>query len=175
MSWDWAAVNQTADDALVVVGIAVLIARQFIWRPAQLHRMLRLPLILIGAGMAYLVVELSDEGFRWVPGDRVILGELALVALTGTAMGYVTRFRTYQDHLQYKLTAPGIGLWLIFVAIRIGSLYLAAALGANLGDTTGLILLSFGLNRLAAVLIVRRRARDALASAPHDVDVDCGA
>jgi len=163
MSWDWGAINQVADDVLITVGITILIVRQFIWRSAELHHMLRLPVVIVGAGIVYLVIELSS-GFRWVPGDWFIVGELALVAMTGTAMGHVTRFRSDREHLQYKLTATGLWLWLAFLVIRIGSFYLAAAFGANLAGLTGLILLSFGVNRFAAIVVVRRRTRDMLAA-----------
>jgi energy-converting hydrogenase Eha subunit C len=168
MSWDWGTIDKMADDALIMVGIVMLIVRQFSWRSAELHRMLRLPVIIIATGIAYLAVELWG-GSRWVPGDWFIVAELGLVALTGTAMGYVTHFRITQNRLQYKLTAAGLWLWLVFLAIRIGSFYLAVALGANLADATGLILLSFGVNRLTAIVVVRRRAERLFTTAPRDV------
>lgn len=74
-------------------------------------------------------------------------------------MGHVTRFRTVDEHLQYKLNTAGLWLWGLFVGIRVGSFYLASALGASLADATGLVLPSFGVNRLAAILVVGRRAR----------------
>jgi hypothetical protein len=158
MSWDWGELNRLADDILITAGIVILIVRQFLWRSADTHRMLRLPAIIVAAGVGFLAVELWG-GLRWVPADWCVVGELGLVAVTGTAMGSVTRFRGTAERLQYRLTASGLWLWLAFVAIRLGSLYLAAALGANLAGATGLILLSFGVNRLAAILVVRRRAR----------------
>ncbi|MDJ0356645.1 hypothetical protein [Paenarthrobacter sp. PH39-S1] len=161
MFWDWGDIGQTTDNVIIIAGIAVLIFRQFIWRSAELHRMLRLPMIIIAVGITYLIVELWG-GFHWVPGDWLIIGELALVSITGTAMGYVTRFRTVDGHLQYRLTAAGIGLWAAFIAIRVGSFVLASMLGANLTDATGLILLSFGVNRLAAITVVRRRVQQIL-------------
>lgn len=173
MSWDWGAINQIGDDVIITIGIAVLIVRQFIWRSAELQRMLRLPMLIIAAGVVYLVVELW-AGFQWVPGDWFIVCELALVAITGTAMGYVTRFRTVDDRLQYKLTAPGIGLWAIFIAIRGGFFFFATAFGANLADATGLILVSFGVNRLAAIAVVRRRAEAILADRPRDAAESAG-
>lgn len=163
MALDWGAINHDADDMLVGVGIAILIVRQFRWRSTDLRRMLVLPLVIIAVAVVYLVAELRAEP-RGGAGDWVILGELAMVALTGTAMGYVTRFRTHQDQLQYKLTTPGLLLWVVFVGLRLGSFYLAAALGARLAAALGPILLSFGVNRVAAVLVVRRRARARLAS-----------
>lgn len=74
-------------------------------------------------------------------------------------MGTVTRFRGRQGDLQYRLTRAGLWLWVLFVAIRVGSFVLAARLGAQVADATGILLLSFGLNRLAAVAVVRRRIR----------------
>jgi len=79
------------------------------------------------------------------------------VAGTGAAMGRATRFRD-EDGLRYRLTGPGIALWAVFLAIRVASFVLAGVLGARMLDATGLILVSFGVNRLAAALVVRRRA-----------------
>ncbi|MFC8800813.1 hypothetical protein ACFT2C_24040 [Promicromonospora sp. NPDC057138] len=168
MSLDWGAINQIADNLIIAVGIAVLIVRQFLWRSAVLHRMLRLPSLVIAAGVGYLGVELGT-GFQWVPGDWFIIGELALVAITGTAMGYVTRFRAVETRLEYRLTGPGVGLWAVFVAIRAGFFLLATASGADLAGATGLVLLSFGVNRLAAIMVVRRRAAAMLARRPESV------
>lgn len=167
MGWDWGAINQIADDAIITAGIAVLIIRQFIWRSARLDRMLRMPVIVIGAGIVYLVIELS-AGFAWVPADWLIIAELGLVAITGTAMGYATHFREVNDQLQYRLTWIGVILWAVFVAVRIGNFALASILGANLAAATGLILLSFGINRLAAIAVVRRRALSLLARERED-------
>lgn len=168
MQWDWDVANRVVDDVLITVGIVVLIVRQFVWRSTQLHRMLRLPVVIIATGLGYLVIELWG-GFRWVEADWIIIGELLLVAVTGTVMGFVTRFRRVGQHLDYKLSPAGIWWWALFIAIRVGSFVLASSLGANLADATGLILLSFGTNRLAAILVVRRRARAALSAEPHDV------
>lgn len=167
MHGDWGLANQVLDDVMITVGIAVLIVRQFIWRSTQIHRMLRLPVVIIGAGLVYLVIELRG-GFRWEPADWIIIGELLLVAVTGSIMGYMTRFRTVEEHLQYKLSPMGIWLWALFVLIRAGSFYLASSLGTNLAEATGLILLSFGANRLAAIVVVRRRAERVLASTSGD-------
>jgi len=169
MAVDWSAINQIADDVIITVGIAVLIIRQFIWRSAELHRMLRLPVLIIGGGIAYLVFQIWG-GFAWVPADWLIVAELGLVAITGTAMGYATHFRQTDGRLQYRLTWAGIILWAIFVAIRVGDFVLASTLGANLADATGLILLFFGVNRLAAILVVRHRAEARIAT-----ELGCGA
>lgn len=153
---DWSVINQVLDEVAVTVGVVVLIVRQSQWRSADLHRMLRLPAIIVALGLVLTATELRN-GFAWAPGDWVIIGEFALVAVTGMIMGTVTRFRRRQGELQYRLTTAGLWLWVLFIAIRVGSFVLAAGLGAQLADATGIILLSFGLNRLAAVVVVRRR------------------
>ncbi len=78
--------------------------------------------------------------------------------LTGTAMGYATHFRTAHDTLEYRLTWAGVTLWAVFVAVTVGNFALAGSLGANLADATGLIVLSFGVNPLTAIAVVRHRA-----------------
>lgn len=163
MDLSWGTINQIADDAIFTVGIAVLIVRQFIWRSARLDRMLRMPVIIIVAGIVYVIIELAG-GFAWVPADWLIIAELGLVAIAGTAMGYATHFREATGNLQYRLTWIGVILWGVFVGVRIGNFALASALGANLAAATGLILLSFGINRLAAIAVVRRRALSLLAA-----------
>lgn len=152
-----AEVNTIADDLLIGIGIAVLIVRQFLWRSAELNRMLRLPVIVIGVGIVYVVVELRQQ-LVWSPADWLVFAELLLVAVTGTIMGRVTQFRRVQGRLQYRLTRAGLALWAVFVVIRVGSFALAHLLGTHLLEATGMILVSFGANRLAASLVVRHRA-----------------
>jgi len=168
MGWDWGAINQIADDVIITVGIAILIVRQFIWRSAEPNRMLRMPIVVIAAGIAYLIFELWG-GFHWVAADWLVIAELGLVAVTGTVMGYVTHFRRAAGRLQYRLTGVGLILWAVFVAIRVGNFALANLLGANLAEATGLILLSFGVNRLAACAVVHRHSspRTSQRSCPH--------
>jgi hypothetical protein len=159
-------INTIADDLIIAVGIAVLIIRQFLWRSADLARMLRMPVVVIGAGIVYLRVELR-HGFVWSATEWLVLAELVLVAITGTIMGHVTRFRRVEGGVQYRLTRPGVLLWAAFVAIRVGGFALAHLLGARLLETTGMILVSFGANRLAASLVVRRRADTLITPSPE--------
>lgn len=158
MSWDWSTVNRAVDDAAVVGGIVFLVVRQFRWRSAEPRRMLLLPLVIVAVGAGYLGVELWTA-VSLTSADWLILVELLLVALTGVVMGRVTRFRVIDTRLQYKLTGAGIWLWGLFVAIRVGSYYLAHTLGSRLAGATGPLLVSFGANRLLSVLVVRARAR----------------
>lgn len=158
MDWDLAAINRVADDVIITLGIAWLIVRQFVWRSTDVKRMLRMPLFILVAAVVFLGFELWG-GFRWVAADVIFVGELVLVGITGSIMGIATQFRTAHGRTQYRLSAVGLWLWVLFVGIRAASFFAASALGANLTDATGLILLSFGVNRLAAILVVTRRVR----------------
>ena len=152
---DWKSLDSAVTDVLVLAGVAVLIVRQFVWRPADPRRILRTPLAVLGAGAVLTVVQLHVG--RWEAADWILLAELVLVAMTGAALGSVTRFRGTGADVRYRPTGPGLALWLGFIGIRAASFALASALGADVGGASGLVLLSFGVNRLGASLVVRRR------------------
>jgi hypothetical protein len=94
-----------------------------------------------------------------VSGAAVFAAELLLVAATGTLMGTRYRFRDAPAGQQCRLNRSGVVLWAVFVCIRVAALILAAQLGAKFLETTGAVLMSFATNRLAASLVVQRRAQ----------------
>jgi len=146
----WSALGAAVDDAVVGIGIGFLIYRQFRWRDADPGTILRLPLIIVACGVAAVVVDVL-RGERLTAMDLTAsVGELVLVSATGTVMGFATRFRGTHGSWQYKLSGWGIALWAAFLAIRIGSLVLASRLSAPLLETTGAIVVSFGVNRVAS-------------------------
>jgi len=147
----------TLDRIAVVVGIAVLIVRQFRWRKADPRTILRFPLALVGIGVLTVAQELVTGTALTARAVALFAAELALVGLLGATMGRLMQFRADPAGWRYRLSPRGIALWALFVAIRIGAFALAARLGVPLLETTGAIVLSFGLNRLASTLVVRRR------------------
>ena len=152
------AVADYAEDIAVGCGIAYLIVRQFRWRDLVPSRMLTLPLILLVCG----VIDVLWSAWSGSPitgrDAGVLAAELVLVAITGSVMGWATVYRINGDRLQYRLTRAGIALWAVFVGIRVCSFALAAHLHAHLLESSGAIVVSFGVNRLACSLVVRRRA-----------------
>jgi hypothetical protein len=156
------------DRLAVGVGIVVLIARQFIWRTADPRTLLRLPLALLSIGTLTLGQEVFGGAALTAHTSALLAAELALVALLGATMGGLMQLRADDTGWRYRLSPRGIALWALFVAIRVGMFALAARLGAPLLETTGAILLSFGLNRLASALIVRRRLAGRDAPVRHD-------
>ncbi|SIS17802.1 hypothetical protein [Williamsia sterculiae] len=154
----WMTVDHVVDDVAIATGVAFLIIRQFAWRTADPGRMARLPAVILAIGVGYSTVDFMT-GYRWHAADWVMAAELVMVTVTGLAMGHVTRFRSVDGRVQYKLTGNGVWLWGLFVVIRIGSMVAAVELGAGLATATGPLLVSFAVNRIAAIVVVRRRTR----------------
>ena len=69
------------------------------------------------------------------------------------------------NHADRRAGVRGLDRLALLMVIRVGIFALAARFGAPLPETTGAILLSFGINRLASALVVRRHlARQELAT-----------
>ena len=147
------------DTLLITVGILFLIVRRFFWREIEPTKLLRLPLLMIGLGVAWMVWDVVSGATFDLISLGVVGFEAILVCGTGLAMGLMTQFRRSSGHVSYRLLPTGGLLWLVFLAIRIGSFILADKLGFHLLDTTGAILVSFGINRLAAALVIRHKLR----------------
>jgi hypothetical protein len=145
------------DTIAVTAGICFLVVRQFLWRTADAARLFVLPLSIIAVGVVSVVWEVLRGEPLTLFTLAVVCAEAVLVFGTGTAMGWMTQFRQRGGVLSYRLVPEGMILWGVFLAIRVGSLFLAGRFGAHLLDTTGAIMVSFGINRLANSLVVRRR------------------
>jgi hypothetical protein len=146
------------DDVLIAAGITWLIARQFWWR--DVAGLLRLPLILLVVGGCSIGADLLSHGEHISSiGVTLLVAELLLVATTGAVMGTRYQFRTTCAETQCRLDATGLLLWAVFLGIRISSLILASQVGAKLLESTGVVLVSFATNRLAASVLVLRRAQ----------------
>lgn len=147
------------DTVAVTVGIGFLITRQFLWRTADMARLFVLPLSIVGAGVIWVIWEVLQGEPLTLFTLAVMCAEAVLVFATGTAMGWMTQFRERNEALSYRLVPKGLILWGVFLSIRVGSFVLAGKVGAHLLDTTGVITVSFGINRLANSLVVRRRIK----------------
>jgi hypothetical protein len=152
-----AVLNPTLDHVLVTAGIVWLIARQFTWR--DVSDLLRWPVLLLAFGAISATLGVLHGERISLSGAAVFAAELLLVAATGTLMGTRYRFRDAPAGQQCRLNRSGVVLWAVFVCIRVAALILAAQLGAKFLETTGAVLMSFATNRLAASLVVQRRAQ----------------
>ena len=79
------------------------------------------------------------------------------VAAIGLVLGRVTRFRRVDGGLQYRLSRTGLAWWAVFLGVRVGSFLLATTPGARLAESSGFLLLSFGVPRPSSPPGVRLR------------------
>lgn len=147
------------DTLLITVGILFLIVRRFFWREIEPTKLFRFPLLMIGLGATWAVWDVINGATFGLVSLGVMGLEALLVFGTGLVMGLMTQFRQRSGQISYRLLPAGVLLWLVFLAVRIGSFILADKLGFHLLDTTGAILVSFGINRLAAALVIRCKFR----------------
>ena len=147
----------TIETVGIVFLLALLVLRQFQWKAASEARLLRLPAILILAGVVELCINLiRGEILTW-DAIGALAVELILVSTIGLIMGRMSILRVLDGQSFYRLTRIGILLWALFLVVRIGSFASASVMDIHILETTGVILISFGLNRLASALILRRR------------------
>lgn len=145
------------ETSLIIGGIGFLIIRRFFWRLADPARLLRFPMYIIGTGLVWTVWEVAKGEQVTLLAVGIACVEIALVSLTGVAMGLMTQIRKRNGVLSYRLAPYGLVLWGAFIAIRIGSFVVAGRIGAPLLETESAIMVSFGINRLASSVVVKRR------------------
>ncbi len=150
-------VLSTIETVGIVFLLALLVLRQFQWKAASGARLLRLPAILILVGMVGLGRNLSGGETLTKGAIGILAVELVLVSMIGLIMGQLSMLRAIEGQEFYRQSSIGILLWALFLVVRIGSFALARAFGIHILETTGVILISFGLNRLASALVIRRR------------------
>lgn len=149
------------DIAIGLLVIAYICSRQLRWRPVDLGRQLKLPLILgiLGA------VSLARATTTIKPIDAALLGLSAVLAvISGIMMGGIARFRRSPADpglLESRTGAAGIAIFFGLMVIRIGLDVAGHHLGSELAVNTGTILLMLAVNRITAALVVSARQQRA--------------
>ena len=159
-------------EALLALALVVWVAiRQLRWSPVVPGRVWRMPAILAIVG----VVTLSRASVGAITAtDLALLGvEAALAIGTGCAMGAIARFRAISAPaaargVERRPGAPvpevesstgwiGLVLWVVVIAARVGIGFWGHAVGSELVESTGVVLLVIALNRGARALVVLSR------------------
>jgi hypothetical protein len=152
--------SSTLSDIVIgLVLIAYISSRQLRWRPVDLGRMLKLPLILGVVG----IVSMARETTAVHPVDAVILGLSALLAVvSGTMMGRIARFRRSPADprvLESRTGWAGVGIFFGLIVVRIGLDVAGHHFGSDLAVATGTILLILAVNRVTSALVLSARQR----------------
>lgn len=166
---------------LIVILIAWFGYRQSTWRPVDLARMVRIPLILGIVGGLQIGGQASSLG---APEIAVIAVELVISLAVGAWMGAIAHLRPVAAPAQRppgssagrsprpvgsagdggvapawesRTGLPGLVLWVLVVALRIGIDVAGAQLGLLVTASTGVILLTLAANRLGRVAVLATR------------------
>jgi hypothetical protein len=152
--------NALLEGLIVLALLALILRQQLRWRSAA--RMLRIGTVLSVIGALMVFQQIGQSRL-----DPFALGYLVLTALfavaAGFVMGLVSTVRSGADgSLEMRGGWWGLALWVAYIAVRVGMSFAVVVLsGSQSSRTTGLILLSVGLARLASAAVATRRPRAA--------------
>jgi hypothetical protein len=148
----------------VLIGLAVVVylcSRQLTWRPVDLSRMWRMPLILGAIGLVSIFQGSTGHAgsVKLNAADVVILAISAVLALaSGVAMGRIAQFRRAVNSATESRTGwLGAALWIGLIALRVLLDVAGRHLGAEFATSSGMIFLVIALNRAARTLVFAAR------------------
>ncbi|MBM9469288.1 hypothetical protein [Nakamurella leprariae] len=161
---------------LVAALVVFLLGQQLFWSRLDLHRPWLLPVILAVVG----ILLMSLRPFPTAPLDLIASGILFVVAfLTGIAMAAITQFRaavspppsrkidTQVGQLDERTGWGGVAMLTILVVARVALSIVLKNDGARYLSTSGILLLLFAANRVAYVIAIRPRVRQATVRLGH--------
>lgn len=142
--------------------------RQMTWRPVDISRLWRTPLVMGVVGVAFLLNTAPPSSLS--PLDlAVLVVELVISLGIGAAMGRIASFRRLATPVRsgrkgdslatYESRTGGVGLalWFLVIAVRVGVDVLAEIAGSHLAASTGVILLMLAANRAACTFVFAGR------------------
>jgi hypothetical protein len=136
---------------LVAAVVVFVIAKRFAGTPLQAKSLL-VPLALVVFGAVQLRgQQVSDRDVAFL-GIEVVVGLVA-----GGLRGASIRIYTRDGHLWQRYGLATLGVWVAFIAFRIGMGAGEHLVGVHVSTTTS-ILLAFGASLLTESLVVGQRA-----------------
>lgn len=147
----------------ILIGIAVIgfIAyRQISWSRVNPRKLMMLPAVLAAVGLYNLKDVVGGQVSFSLIDLWFILGQTVAAVAIGLVMGRVTKFKTTDAGTFSSAGLVGAGLWIAFIAVRLGLDTLAHVSGAHLAASIGIILLTVAVNRFTqnALVLARYRA-----------------
>jgi hypothetical protein len=139
----------------VIAIIGYIIVRQVQGEPLRGKRAVLLPVILTVIGF----LNLRSGGTHLTGADiACLVVGVAGSAVIGLAFGAITRLRERGGYLWAQLPLWGLWLWAALVAWRVLTMVLATGMHAHVAASTGTLLLSLGINRVAQAAVIVPRA-----------------
>lgn len=174
-------IRSTALNAISIVSVVLVIAvigwmayRQSTWTPISPASVWRTPAIVAGIGVLLLFNSGMLEDLNGADVGLLVL-ELGVGAGVGVAIGRLAHLRpvsaqALKSHAEgRRATDPapvfearngifGLILWFALIAFRIVLGFWSQSWGVHLAESTGLILMVLGINRLVRTLVILSRA-----------------
>lgn len=146
---------------IVAVVIVLVIARRLAGEPIRLKQMLLIPVILAALGLRQLAAQPPTGGeIAYLALSTLLAAGLGLARGTTVAV-YV---RDGQAWLRYRPVT--VLLWVLSVAVRVGTGLAARAAGVHLTGETTMVLVAASLLAEAAVVAPKALATGAAFAAP---------
>jgi hypothetical protein len=145
---------------LALAVLAFITYRQTRWVPVTLGKLLRMPAIFVAAGLLQIPSTARQLPAGWHLGatDVVLIGaELVLALAVGWLMGRLTEIAVVGGSVSSRLGAPGVAVWLGFVAVRIGLAVVGGALHAPLATLPVVIFFVVAAIKVTQAVVVRER------------------
>jgi hypothetical protein len=160
---------------LIVLVVGWICYRQTQWQPVVISKMWRSALLFAVIGLVQIGGTASlpaVSGF-----DLAVMAVEIVIALgVGAIMGWIAHFRPVSEQTLAAWSAKsggrpgavvpvvesrtgwwGIGLWVVFIAVRVGMDFWAGAAGSQLAVTVGAILIVVAANRAARTVVFMAR------------------
>ncbi|MCU1477041.1 MAG: hypothetical protein JWQ64_1734 [Subtercola sp.] len=153
---------------VIIVAVGWIGLRQVNWRPVELGRMWRGPLVFGAVGVVMLA-NTTNLATLSTFDVGVLAFEIVVSLGVGSAMGAMAKFRPItaagsaqvregsMATLESRTGWWGFALWVAFIALRIGIDAGAGALGSQLASSTAVILLLLAANRAARSAVFSAR------------------
>jgi hypothetical protein len=169
-------ITTLANGALIVLLVGWICYRQLQWKAVSVGRMWRFVVILAAVGFFQLATSTSHAALSGLDFGLLAI-ELVISLGVGSIMGAIAIFRPVSDQTEAAYAARadrrgrpsepvdfesrtgwwGIGLWIVFILVRIGMDVLAGQAGSQLASSMGVILLAVAANRTARILVMTAR------------------
>jgi hypothetical protein len=142
----------------VLVGLLVLvrvIGRQVTGSLVTQRSLFLMPVILLGVGL----LSVSSAAHGATSGEVAFLGlDCVVLAGLGLARGASVRLSSTDRGLFQKGTAATLVLWLVTIAVRVGTSFAAAALWPHNSFGTSTLALTVGVTLAAQSWMIYRRS-----------------
>ncbi|MEV6846720.1 hypothetical protein [Actinoplanes sp. NPDC051411] len=145
--------------ALTLAILVLVVARRIRGRPLRSERLLILPLVLIGLGLAATVPPALNTHLHAID-YAVITGDAVLSLGLGGVRGYTVVIYRHQEAFWYRYGPATVVLWVLSIVLRIVLAAVATPLGADSVVTGNSLMFWLGITLLTQNLVLSYGRRD---------------